>query len=454
MSKQPLTSEEIEHLLAKKQYDKIRARFANTDPADVADLIEDLDSEHIEQIFKILDNNLASEVIVELESDVDDVVETLPPRRLAELIEQMAPDDAVDILNELSEVDKEKVLKTLEENKQRELRQLSDYEDDSGGGIMTPELCAVSGESTIEQTINSLARTTFTDPVNAVFAVTPDHKLIGYIHISDLISKPRSVKLKDVIESNPVFASVDEDQESIAKKFMKYDLYAMPVVDENMTLVGRITADDVMDVIEEEASEDIARMAGAPDIGQKEDSPFNIVKLRLPWLLITMFTGMLVSIIVGKITSLRGAEAMTAFVPVILAMGGNTGMQATAVTVRNIALGELKFNRLLAIFGREIFVGAMMGCVCGLVTALLVYLNLKYIIHAEMVHQAVKLCFIVGFSMVTAMTFAALSGTILPIILNHFKVDPAVASGPFVTTSNDLSASLIYLLMCTILLTI
>ena len=127
MSKQPLTSEEIEHLLAKKQYDKIRARFANTDPADVADLIEDLDSEHIEQIFKILDNNLASEVIVELESDVDDVVETLPPRRLAELIEQMAPDDAVDILNDLSEVDKEQVLKTLEKNKQKELRQLSDY---------------------------------------------------------------------------------------------------------------------------------------------------------------------------------------------------------------------------------------------------------------------------------------------------------------------------------------
>eukprot|EP00831_Metopus_contortus_P081629 TRINITY_DN8627_c0_g1_i2.p1 TRINITY_DN8627_c0_g1~~TRINITY_DN8627_c0_g1_i2.p1 ORF type:complete len:455 (-),score=122.33 TRINITY_DN8627_c0_g1_i2:592-1956(-) len=454
MSVDALNNEEIKKLLTEKKYDIIRTRLANTDPADLADIMDELDAGHIEQIFGILDNTTASEVMAEMESDVDEFIDAIPPKRLAAIIQKMAPDDAVDILNELSTEEKEKVLLLLTSQEQHKLRQLSSYEDDSGGGIMTPELCAVNGDFTVEQTINNLAKTNFTDPVNAVFAVTADKKLIGYIHISKLISQPRSAKIKDVVEPNPVYAMVDEDQESIALKFMKYDLHVMPVVNENMVLVGRITADDVMDVIDEEAAEDFAHMAGAPDIGIHEDSPFSIVRLRLPWLLITMFTGMIVSLVVNRIINLNGAETMAAFVPVILAMGGNTGMQATAVTVRNIALGEIKFNHLMGVFARELMVGAMMGCVCGIIAAVIVYINLSLLVDVKATYPIVKLCIIVGFSMLTAMSFAAFSGTIMPIMLNRFKIDPAVASGPFVTTSNDLSASLIYLLMCTVLLSI
>ncbi len=453
MTAKPLTTEEIRELLEKKLFEKLRTRFAETDPADVADLLNDCDSDEIEQIFNILDNKLASDVIVEMESDgVDEVVENLSSDRVVELMRKMAPDDAVDFFNELGDEEKADVLTRLNETEQESLCRLSNYKDDSGGGLMTPELCAVSGNSTIKEAINSLITADYSDPISMVFAVDNNFKLLGSIHISDLIAHPSNARVKEIIDVDPVFAYVDEDQEDIARNFRKYNLYTMPVVDRDMKLVGRITVDDVMDVLDEEIAEDIAHMSGAPDIETGAESPFKIVRLRLPWLLITMFTGMLVSMVVGRLIDISGASVMAAFVPVILGMGGNTGMQATAVTVRNIALGEIHLNRLLFISLREIFVGAMMGAVCGVIAALIVAVNLSWIASNPPAYPLIKLCFIVGISMLTSMSFAALSGTLMPIALNQLKVDPAVASGPFVSTSNDLSASLIYLGMCMLLL--
>jgi magnesium transporter len=212
--------------------------------------------------------------------------------------------------------------------------------------------------------------------------------------------------------------------------------------------------DDIIDVIDEEASEDMARMAGAPDIEHNESSPLSIVRLRLPWLLITMVTGTLVSFIIQKITGIERAICLVAFIPVILGMGGNTGMQATAVTIRSIALGEIKFSRLAGIFRREMFVGAIMGMVCSIIIAGVVWLNLTYFSEVAIGISLFRMIAVVGCSMFVAMTFAALTGTVFPIVLHGLKIDPAVASGPFVSTGNDLSASLIYLAMCYLMLTV
>ena len=455
MAVKQLTTDEIRELLERKQFERLRTRFGETDPADVADLLNDCNSDEIERIFAILDNETASDVIVEMESDeVDEVVESMPPERLAELMREMAPDDAADFFNELSDGEKSQVLTRLDPSEQEKLCRLSNYDHDSGGGLMTPELCAVSGDATVKEAINSLITAESSDPISMIFAIDQHRHLLGATHISDLIAHPATAKVKDIIDPHPVFAYVDDDQESIARNFRKYGLYGMPVVDRDMTLIGRITVDDVMDVLDEEVAEDIAHMSGAPDIEHRAESPFRIVRLRLPWLLITMFTGMLVSLVVDRIIGLKGAAVMAAFVPVILGMGGNTGMQSTAVTVRNIALGEIQINRLLFISIREIFVGAMMGLVCGIIAALAVAINLTCIAKTAPVYPLFKLCGVVGVSMLSAMTFAALSGTLLPIMLNRMKIDPAVASGPFVSTSNDLSASLIYLTMCILLLSI
>ncbi|MFA7230976.1 MAG: magnesium transporter [Victivallaceae bacterium] len=445
-----LNKKDIKQLLKEKKYDDLRKSFACTDPADVADLLDELDSEELEQVFSILDNEMASEVIVEMDQDeIEDIVENMLPSKLAGMIQEMAPDDAADFLKEFDANEQNQILHLLSPTKKKELKLLAKYDEDSAGGLMTPEFCAVSSDATVEQAINAMAAADFSDPVTTVFSVDREGRLNGSINISELISKQGKALIKDVVDSRPVFATVDEDGSVVAHKVRKYDLLVIPVVDKDQKLLGRITIDDIIDFIDEEAAEDMARMSGAPDIEHKEFSPLAIVRLRLPWLLITMFTGTIVSFIVQKIMDLPSAGYLAAFVPVILGMGGNTGMQATAVTVRSIALGEIEFSSLAGVFCREIMVGAIMGSVCGMLIAGVVCVNIS-LFSATAVLPAflAKLVLVVGISMFSGMTFAAFTGTILPIVLHRFKVDPAVASGPFVSTSNDLSASLIYLGMC------
>jgi magnesium transporter len=414
--------------------------------------LEQIDSETQTKIFSELPIDLASDILVEMDSDnISEIIEHLPPDRVALLLSEMASDDRADIFRNINEEQQAVILEKLSDEDKLELKKLLGYDEDSAGDLMTPELCAVRANSTVQEAILEIAKKEYDDPISMVFVVDNQMRMKGAINISDLLSKPRSSQMGEGVEEFPVFAGTEEDQESIANNFRKYDLYVMPVLDESGKLVGRITADDVMDVMQEEAVEDIAHMAGAPDMERNEDSPFKVATLRLPWLMITMFSGILVSIIIQKMIGLTHVEGLVAFVPVIMAMGGNTGMQASAVTVRGIALGELAGAKLLRISLKEISVGVLMGLVCGSVTGLLVWLNLSYFEQAMTV-PPIKLGLVVAISMCSAMTFAALTGTLLPILLHQMKIDPALASGPFVTTGNDLSASMIYFMMCFLLL--
>ena len=450
-----LDKKNIQQLLEAKNFDELRQQFSSTDPADVADALEELDSSELELVFSILDNEAASEVLSEMDlEEVEDVIESLEPARLAKVMEEMAPDDAADLFNELDAQEQNQILHFFDPVKKKEIQELAHYEEDSAGGLMTPEFCAVPSEVTVQQAIGALAEADYSDPITSVFVVDQKGILVGDINISELISKPGKSLVKDVIDPDPVFAFVDEDQVEVAQKVRKYDLLVIPVVNHDKKLIGRITVDDIIDVIDEEASEDIARMAGAPDIEHNESSPLSIVRLRLPWLLITMVTGTLVSIVIQKISSIERAVCLVAFIPVILGMGGNTGMQATAVTIRSIALGEIKFSRLAGIFRREMLVGAIMGTVCSIIIAVVVWGNLIYFANIEPSISLFRLIIVVACSMFSAMTFAALTGTVFPIVLHRFNIDPAVASGPFVSTGNDLSASLIYLMMCYLMLTV
>lgn len=452
MSFPKLTSEQLEKLLDAGNNAEILRQLDAMDPADVADLLEEIGTGEQERVFTILDADLASEVLVEMEpGEVDDFVDRIPPQKLAEMISEMAPDDQADFYGNLDEDDQQKILEYLPEEDRGDLKKLLGYDEDSAGGIMTPELCAVQVSATVQQAIFSLAEQEYDDPISMIFGVDKEYHLKGSIHVSELLSKPRTSKIADVIEDIQAFARTDEDQESIANNFRKYDLYVMPVVDQHGVLVGRITADDVMDVIQDEAKEDIARMAGAPDMERNEDSPIAVARLRLPWLMVTMLTGLVISLIIQKMIGLTQIEGLAAYVPVVMAMGGNTGMQASAITVRGIALGEIEFGRLFKISLREIFVGVLMGIVCGIVAGVIVWLKL-YKFGGISTVSPVQLACVVAVSMCIAMGFAALCGTLLPIILHKWKVDPAVASGPFVTTSNDLAASMIYFAMCYFLL--
>ena len=452
MTLQKLTIEEFEKLLDINDDAEILRCFNDMDPADVADLLENLAPEKQAWIFSILDHEMASDVLVEMEpGDVDDFIDRISPEKLASIIEKMASDDQADFFSRLKKREQKNVLKYLPEKDRAELAELLGYDEDSAGGIMTPEFCSVKVDATVQEAIIAIAEEEYDDPISMIFAIDEDKKLKGAIHVSELLSKTRSSKIADIIEDVQVVAYTNEDQETIANNFRKYDLYVMPVVDKNGVLVGRITADDVMDVMQEEAVEDIAHMAGAPDMESREDSPLRVVGLRLPWLVITMFTGLIISVIIQKMIGLTAIEGLAAYVPVVMAMGGNTGMQASAITVRGIALGEIELGKLFRISLREIAVGIIMGVVCGLLAGFIVWFKLSQFGGITRV-SPLKLAFVVGISMCSAMTFAALGGTLLPIILHKLKVDPALASGPFVTTGNDLAASMIYFSMCFFLL--
>ena len=444
--------EQFKEMLEQGRYSDFRNEFLALDPADAADILESTDSETQKKFLSAMTTEQASEIISEMDdTDAEEVIDLFDSKKIAEILTKMAPDDRADIFREIDSAKRPDILAALPEEVRVELKNLLDYEEDSAGDLMTPELCAVKADVTVQEAIMAIANEEYDDPISMIFAVDNNMKLLGGINISELLSKKRNSKLGDVVEEVSVFAGTDEDQESIAKKFVKYDLYVMPVVDEDGTLVGRITADDVMEVLEEEAVEDIAHMAGAPDMETNEDSPVRVAALRLPWLFITMIAGIVISMIIQKMIGLTHVAGLAAFVPVIMAMGGNTGMQASAITVRGIALGKIELGQLFKISLKEVSVGMLMGGVCGLLAGSMVWFNLTFFISTVSVNP-IKLAGIVGVSMCAAMTFAALTGTLIPIVLHKMKIDPALASGPFVTTGNDLSASLIYFMMCFVLL--
>ena len=441
----------IKELLDRHSYDELKSELGEIDPADVADILECLEPEEADSVFKILDSNIASDVLVEMEpGEIDDVVDGIPKTRLAEMLKNMALDDAVDILGSLEKVEQDEIFSMLDPELCARLKKLLGYEEDSAGGLMTPELCTINADATVQEALNTLASTEFTDPVYVAFAVDASKKILGQITISELLTRPKNVKISDVIEKDVVCAKVEEDQESIANKFRKYDLFVMPVVDDEGRLVGRITADDVMDVMQEEADEDIAKIAGAPDMATNEISPLRVASLRLPWLMITLITGMIISLIIRKLIGLTSVEGLAAFIPVVMAMGGNTGMQSSAVTVRGIAMGENYISELLKISSREILVGIIMGVACGILAGIIVWINMHFF-GGVLSMPPFKLALVVGISMCIAMTFASLCGTLLPLGLHKVGIDPALASGPFITTGNDLSSALIYMLMCYLL---
>ncbi|MDD5728033.1 MAG: CBS domain-containing protein, partial [Victivallales bacterium] len=227
-----LNKETIRELLENKKFDELRQQFAHTDPADVADALDELGSDELEQVFSILDNTVASEVLSEMDADeLEDFIDSIPPSRLAKVMEGMAPDDAADLFNELDARDQNRVLHFFDPAKKKEIQELAHYDEETAGGLMTPEFFAVSSEATVQQAINALAEADYSDPVTSVFVVDNNGRLVGNIHISELISKPGKALVKKVIDPHPIFALVDDDREEIARKVRKYDLLVIPVVD-------------------------------------------------------------------------------------------------------------------------------------------------------------------------------------------------------------------------------
>jgi magnesium transporter len=407
-------------------------------PADMADLIEYLDPDERLFIFKLLEPEGAGEVLMEVEAPVQEsIISDLDNQAISEIVEELDSDDAADIVGDLPDERAKEIIDSMGDEASKELEKLLPYPEDSAGGIMALEYVAVKAGFNVQEAIETL-RDTREDVENVyyVFAVDDENKLVGVVSLKDLILEPPHRKISDIMNPEVIYVSVDQDQEEVYHLVKKYDLVTIPVVDAHRRLVGRITHDDIIDVIEEEADEDMALMAGVIDQEIGEESSMKISRARLPWLIAGLFGGILAAVVINRFeSSLEKILALSFFFPVIMAMGGNTGTQAATVAVRGLATGDIGMVKIGRRLWLEMKVALFNGMICGILLGSIVGVWLGDL----------RLGIVVTLAVILIVLNSGFIGAAVPLVLKKLNIDPALATGPIVTTSNDVLSLLIYL---------
>lgn len=414
-------------------------------PTDVADVLEELDLDDRKRIFHLLDNEVAIEVLDELDDDAkQELLGEVERRKLQTLVREMPSDEAADLLNLMPAAESEKLLSEVEEEQALELRELVEYPPDTAGGIMTKDYLAVTQELTAAQAIGTIRETPDAEIIRYLYVIDEDGRLKGVLSLRDVLLARPDLKVTEIAKGEVISVQTDTDQEDVARILDKYDFAAIPVVDGNDVLRGAVTYDDIIDVLEEEASEDIYRLAGTASHKPTREPAPRRVFLRLPWLLITLAGGIVSSLIMRSFgQSLQAVVSITFFIPVINGMGGNVGLQSSTVVVRGLATGEVSMSRIVAVIFKEVLVGLMIGVICGGAVATFAILT----------QGGSELGLAVGVAMFCGITVAALTGTAIPLLCEKSGIDPALAAGPFITMLNDITCLTIYLTTATLLVT-
>lgn len=424
-----------------KQY--VKEHLAELHPADIADIIETLDEEKKKELFNLLHTEIASKVIVEVnEHSRDQILEDINKEKLTDIVEEMSSDDAADLIADLPKEEAKDILEKLHWEDSTEVQKLLKYPEDTAGGIMQTELLSVREEMLVEDAIIQLmALSENIGDVPNVFVVDKNRRLVGILPVRKLLIVKHEMPISGIIDRNVISVNVNEDQEEVANIFKKYDLLSLAVVDDDGRLVGRVQIDDIVDVLVEEASEDMLHMAGIYQDEKIMDPPLKSVRMRLPWLVINLATATLAASVVGLFQdTLQAMVILAMFMPIVAGMGGNAGTQALTVTIRGIALGELSFSNAKRAVLNGITIGILNGVVTGAIMALIAYYwKGNYM-----------LGIVLGLAMMINLFIANFFGIIIPLVLKWFKIDPAVASSIFLTTLTDCIGFLSFLGLATL----
>lgn len=437
----------FKELVAARDEKHLKQFLKDMHPADVAEILSHIDGKKEKQyLLAQLDSDQAALVLNEFDAEVvADLLQEVSPDRLSEIFEEMPFDDAADFLRELPEDDKEKFLDLFEDQDAEDVQELLDYREDTAGGIMTTEYVAVPLNITAARAIDVLRDIApDAETVYYVYVINLKNQLVGVISLRELIIADPTSMVSDIMRKKVISVNVNEDQEDVARTVAKYDLLAVPVVDDEQHLIGIITVDDVIDVIHEEATEDLYRMAGTYSAEEDETvARFSTAfKSRLPWLLITLLGGLISGQVLNSFEQLNTVVALAFFIPLLIGMGGNVGTQSSTVTVRGIATGDVSAGTAMQTIIRESMIGISIGAVMGAIVA----------IAAFVWQQNFLLGLVVGLTMLANIFTAATMGTLVPIFLKRVGVDPATASAPFITTIIDIVGLVIYATLATILL--
>jgi len=438
---------DISDLIQNKSETLLTNILADIYPSDIALIINNLEDLEGLELFRILTPEAQADVILELDDYHKDLIlDSTTPEAVSILVGCMNSDDAADIVSRLKDDAARKVLSLMNSEQAAEVQELLGYKKDTAGGIMSTEFVDVMATDTIEQAIEEIKKEAWeVEHLYHVWVTDSERRLIGIVSLKSIILSmdTPSLIIADIMNREVISVDVDLDQEEVAKIFQKYDLVALPVVDKNKKLVGRITIDDVIDVIEQEHSEDVAKIVGSDVEELQSKSPTQIAWMRLPWVLITLGIQFLAGLVIHFYDqTLSKVILLTSFMPIISAISGNTGLQASAVTVRSLATGHIAPNRWREPIRRAIQISLIIGAVCGAIIGVI----------GGIWYGKVIFGIVVGLSMFISVNISSLVGTSTPLISKRLGFDPAITVGPFETAFQDVVGITVFLTLSTVAL--
>lgn len=452
--------QQIEHLLETENTSALRKLLSDQRSSDIAEIVELVDNRERRAIFDVMDKQMSAEVLEKVdEATRAELFELLEDEELTSLVSELDPDDAADILSELSEEERAELLENISPRESAEIKELMSYSEDSAGGIMDPIVISVSEDATIGEAVNKIRTAEIDEDFFSVYVVNKAGRFLGDVRVRFLLTRPENTKIHDLIDPDTIYVHVDTDQEEVRNIFSKNDLIVVPVLDRNQRLVGRITADRVIEVAEEEAAEDLYTMAGTDPDELDNVSVFHAARVRMTWLLPCLIgTGVTALVLmffhdrfhIDNLSLIY--TAALAFVPMIAAISGNAGLQTSAIVVSGLATGHLVALRLSQVFSREVRIALLVALSCGLLGGIACTL----LLHTKGLQDGIKvtrLVFAFGTAMFSAIMVATTLGLFLPFLFRRIGIDPAISSGPLVTTANDSISVAIYMSLTLLLAT-
>lgn len=449
--------EEIFELIEGKKYARLRELLSDMNPADIAQILEEIPEKELPVIFRILPKELAAEVFVEMDSEMQQLlIEVFSDRELREVMDELFMDDTVDIIDEMPATVAKRILRQTDANTRKMINQLLAYPDDSAGSIMTTEYVDLKKTMTVDEAFDRIRAVGLdTETIYTCYVIDAGRHLLGIVTVKDLLLNPKSRVLSEIMDENIIFANTLDDKEEVAGQFEKYDLMALPVVDKENRLVGIVTVDDAIDVIQEEATEDIEKMAAIlpSDKTYFRTGILATFKARIPWLMLLMisatFTGAIISSFESKLTIF---PALIAFIPMLMDTGGNSGSQSSVTIIRGISLGDIEFRDIFRVIWKEVRVALCCSTALAAVNFiklwLVDYIMLRTFDPGKQIPEIAVVCI----TLFCTVIVAKFIGCVLPILAKKIGFDPAVMASPFITTIVDAISLFIYFRIAILLL--
>ena len=430
----------VKHLIEQKDADKVKELLVDLHPADIAELCDDLNPEEARFVYRLLNNETAADVLVEMDEDVrKEFLEMIPSETIAKrFVDYMDTDDAVDLMRDLDEDKQEEILSHIEDIEQAgDIVDLLKYDENTAGGLMGTEMVVVNENWSMPECLKEMRQQAEElDEIYYVYVIDDDERLRGIFPLKKMITSPSVSKVKHVMQKDPISVHVDTSIDEVAQTIEKYDLVAIPVVDSIGRLIGQITVDDVMDEVREQSEREYQLASGLSQDVESNDTVFTQTAARLPWLLIGMVGGLANSVILGNFESNIAKNPATAlFIPLIGGTGGNVGIQSSAIVVQGLANGKLDLKTA----GKQLFKELGVALINACMISLLVFVYNWFFLDNIATTVSVSL------SLFAVVIFASIFGTLVPLTLERFKIDPAIATGPFITITNDIIGMLIYM---------